>query len=47
MTSLQSSIWIKVGAYNAIGLIFYLLFSLPMSYIKHYKLDFTNTELLK
>uniref|UniRef100_A0A1D2A1S4 Uncharacterized protein n=1 Tax=Auxenochlorella protothecoides TaxID=3075 RepID=A0A1D2A1S4_AUXPR len=46
MTSLQSSIWIKVGAYNAIGLIFYLLFSLPMSYIKHYKLDFTNTELL-
>ncbi len=33
-----------VGVWFGVSLAFYLLFSLPMSYIKHRKLDYVNTE---
>uniref|UniRef100_A0A1D2A014 Cationic amino acid transporter C-terminal domain-containing protein n=1 Tax=Auxenochlorella protothecoides TaxID=3075 RepID=A0A1D2A014_AUXPR len=44
MASISPSGYYKIGAYNLLVFLFYFLFSLPMSYIKHYKLDFVNTE---
>ncbi|PSC68357.1 cationic amino acid transporter 1-like [Micractinium conductrix] len=42
----DSDFW-KVGVYFLIVLGVYLLFSLPMSYIKHSRVDYVNTEELK
>ncbi|KAK2077561.1 hypothetical protein QBZ16_004406 [Prototheca wickerhamii] len=46
LMSVAASSWYKIGIYNGIILVFYLVFSLPMSYIKHYKLDFDMVEQL-
>ena len=47
LMSVEASSWYKIGIYNGIILVFYFLFSLPMSYIKHYKLDFDMVEQLE
>ncbi|GAB4819071.1 hypothetical protein N2152v2_006117 [Parachlorella kessleri] len=46
MASLDSGkLWV-VGVWFGISFAFYFLYSLPMGYIKHAKLDFVNTEQL-
>lgn len=47
MASINPTGYYKIGVYNLAILAIYFLFSLPMSYIKHYKLDFVQTEQLK
>jgi hypothetical protein len=42
----QTEYW-KIGTYFGVVLAVYLLFSLPMSYIKHSQIDYVNTEELK
>ena len=42
----QTEYW-KIGVYFGAVLAVYLLFSLPMSYIKHSQIDYVNTEELK
>ena len=41
-----SEYW-KVGVYMGVLLSYYLLYSLPMSYIKHSRVDYVNTDELK
>ena len=45
--ALPNSDYWKIGAYFGGVLAVYLLFSLPMSYIKHSQIDYVNTEELK
>ena len=45
--TLSTENYIEAAIFFGIVLVFYFLFSLPMSYIKHYKLDFVNAEQLK
>jgi hypothetical protein len=45
--ALPNSEYWKIGTYFGIVLAVYLLFSLPMSYIKHSQIDYVNTEELK
>jgi hypothetical protein len=45
--SLENSVYIYMAIYLVGLLAFYVLYALPMSYIKHYKLDADNTEQLK
>lgn len=47
MANINPKGYYKIGVYNLVVLVVYFLFSLPMSYIKHYKLDFVNTEQMK
>jgi hypothetical protein len=42
----NSDYW-KIAIYFGVVLAVYLLFSLPMSYIKHNQVDYVNTEELK
>ena len=37
----------KIGFYFGLLVVVYLLFSLPMSYIRHSRVDYTNAEELK
>ena len=46
MASINPTGYYKIGVYNLAVLAIYFFFSLPMSYIKHYKLDFVRTEQL-
>ncbi|KDD75750.1 amino acid permease [Helicosporidium sp. ATCC 50920] len=44
LANLPTATFIKMGVILLISIFFYFVFCLPMSYIKHYKLDFVNTE---
>jgi hypothetical protein len=44
VAALPNSGYWKIGAYYAGALVFYLFFSLPMSYVKHSRVDFVDED---